>query len=98
VVEATVRGIDVDDRALHYLAALRDQVPPGAEQRGGDALNVNTAVTALELGIESGAPEHDALLSELVRGGYLAPHPRTIFKSQGVYQITRKGIDIGDRG
>jgi hypothetical protein len=29
----------VDDKALHYLAALRDQVSPGAEQTGGDALN-----------------------------------------------------------
>jgi hypothetical protein len=87
----------VDDRALHYLAALRDQVSPGAEQTGGDALNVYTGVTAIEHGIEPGSDEHDALLNELVSGGYLAPHPRTIFRNQRVYRITLKGIAAVDR-
>jgi hypothetical protein len=53
----------VDDKALHYLAALRDQVSPGAEHTGGDALNVYTGVTAVEHGIEPGSDEHDALLN-----------------------------------
>ena len=87
----------MDDRALHYLAALRDQVSPGAEQTGGDALNVYTGVTAIEHGIEPGSDEHDALLKDLVSGGYLAPHPRPIFRSQGVYRITLKGIAAVDR-
>jgi hypothetical protein len=89
--------IDVDDKALHYLAALRDQVSPGAEQTGGDALNVYTGVTAIEHGIEPASDEHDALLNELVGGGYLAPHPRTIFRSQRVHRITLKGIAAVDR-
>ena len=98
LVAQDVWRIDVDDRALHYLAALRDQVPPGAEQTGGDALNVYTGVVARELGIEPGSDEHDGLLNELVSGEYLAPHPRTIFRSQRVYRITLKGIDAADRG
>ncbi len=87
----------MDDKALHYLAALRDQVPRGAEHTGGDALNVYTGDTAIEHGIEPGSDEHDALLNDLVSGGYLAPHPRPIFRSQGVYRITLKGIAAGDR-
>jgi hypothetical protein len=97
MVAQDVWRIDVDDRALHYLAALRDQVSPGAEHTGGDALNVYTGVTAIEHGIEPGSDEHDALLNDLVSGGYLAPHPRPIFRSQGVYRITLKGIDAVDR-
>ena len=97
LVAQDVWRIDVDDKALHYLAALRDQVSPGAEQTGGDALNVYTGVTAIEHGIEPGSDEHDALLNELVGGGYLAPHPRTIFRNQRVYRITLKGIAAVDR-
>jgi len=87
----------VDDKALHYLAALRDQVSSGAEQTGGYALNVYTGVTTIEHGIDPGSDEHDALLNDLVSGGYLAPHPQPIFKSQGVYRITLKGIAAVDR-
>ena len=74
LVAQDVWRIDVDDRALHYLAALRDQVPPGAEQTGGDALNVYTGVVARELGIEPGSDEHDGLLNELERLPWLLSH------------------------
>jgi hypothetical protein len=97
VVAQDVWRIGVDDKALHYLAALRDQVSSGAEQTGGDALNVYTGVTTIEHGIDPGSDEHDALLNDLVSGGYLAPHPQPIFKSQGVYRITLKGIAAVDR-
>jgi len=96
-VAEDVWRIGVDDKALHYLAALRDQVSPGAEQTGGDALNVYTGVTAIEHDIDPGSDEHDALLKDLVSSGYLAPHPQPIFRSQGVYRITLKGIAAVDR-
>jgi hypothetical protein len=58
---------------------------------------VYTGVAAVEHGIEPGSDEHDALLNDLVSGGYLAPHTRASFRSQGVYRITLKGIDTAER-
>jgi hypothetical protein len=98
VVAATFRGIGVDDLARTYLTALRDQLPQRTEGLRTDAFNVETGPVAIGFGIVPGSDEHDALLGQLVRGGYLENHPQTIMRSQGVYRITRKGIAEVDDG
>lgn len=93
MVASDLWSIGVDEKTLQFLVALRQQVPRGAERVGGDALNVQAEVAAVELDIEPESPEHDALLFELVRDGYLSLHPQTIYTntSQGYIGSPSRG-------
>jgi hypothetical protein len=88
----------VDEKCSEFLKRLREQVRvPERFFRAqgrfeGERRNVYTSDVFHQLGMDR--PEYDACLAELVRAGYLYPHPS--FADQGVYRITDEGIARAD--
>jgi hypothetical protein len=92
----------VDEKCLEFLKRLREQVrTPERDFRTqgrfeGERRNVYTGDAAHELGMEFS--EREACLAELVRDGYLYPHPKRSREVRGVYRITDEGIARADEG
>ncbi len=51
---------------------------------------------ALSIGVRPGEDEFDALLKELLRGGYIEPYPSPTLAANGLYRVTDRGISATD--
>jgi DNA-binding MarR family transcriptional regulator len=83
----------MDEITLVFLRRLRRQVR-AAEPLEGDRRNVYTGDVAQQLGMDE--TDYERCLGDLVRAGYLVPHPNPSFERQGVYRITDAGIAKAD--
>jgi len=83
----------MDATNLRLLKSMREQI------RGKKSRAVYSGDAARELGMAPGSGRHAEYgfwLDELVKGGYLQPHPNPILRQQEVYLITDAGITIAD--
>jgi len=76
----------VDERTHELLRRLREQ------QRGKTGRMVQAGDPARGMGIESGYPEYERRLADLVKAGYLVPNPNHTMLEYGYYEITDEGI------
>jgi hypothetical protein len=53
---------------------------------------------ARSIGLKPEEDEFDALLKELLGGGYIAPYPSSSLAVHGLYRLTDRGIAAADEG
>jgi hypothetical protein len=80
----------MSEKALRMLKHMRKQIPI----QGTRAASVWGA--ARSIGLEPEEGEFDALLKELLRGGYIAPYPSPSLAAHGLYRLTDSGISVAD--
>jgi hypothetical protein len=80
----------MSEKALRMLKNMRMQIPI----QGTRAASVWGAARSIGLKPEEG--EFDALLKELLRGGYIAPYPSSSLATHGLYRLTDRGIAAAD--
>jgi hypothetical protein len=80
----------MSEKALRMLKHLRKQIL----MQGTRASSVWGA--ARSIGLKSEGGEFDALLKELLRGGYIAPYPSPSLTAHGLYRLTDRGIAAAD--
>ncbi len=51
---------------------------------------------AISIGVDPGGSECDALVEELLRGGYIEPYPSPSLTAHGLYRLTDRGIAAAD--
>jgi hypothetical protein len=80
----------MSEKALLMLKHMRVQIRiPGTR-----AASVWGAARSIGLKPEEG--EFDALLKELLQGGYIAPYPSPSLAAHGLYRLTDSGISAAD--
>jgi hypothetical protein len=83
----------MSDKALRMLKHMRMHIRregiPGTR-----AASVWGAARSIGLKPEEG--EFDALLKELLRGGYIEPYPSPSLAMHGLYRLTDRGIAAAD--
>jgi hypothetical protein len=80
----------VSDKALVMLKHMRTQILT----QGTRAALVWRAARSMGLKPEDG--EFDALLKELLRGGYLEPYASPSLAAHGLYRLTDLGVSAAD--
>jgi len=85
----------MSDKALRMLKHMRRQIRMQGMQ-GTRAASVWAAARSIGLKLEEG--EFDALLKELLRGGYIEPYPIRSLAAHGLYRLTDRGIAATDEG
>jgi hypothetical protein len=53
---------------------------------------------ARSIGLKPEEGEFDALLKELLQGGYIEPYPSPSLAAHGLYRLTDSGISAADEG
>jgi hypothetical protein len=85
----------MSNKALGMLKHMRRQIRMQGIQ-GTRAASVWGA--ARSIGLKPEEDEFDALLKELLRGGYIAPYPSPSLAAHGLYRLTDRGIAAADEG
>ena len=80
----------MSEQALRMLKHMRVQIP----MQGTRAASVWGA--ARSIGLKPDEDEFDALLKELLRGGYIAPYPSPSLAAHGLYRLTDRGITAAE--
>jgi hypothetical protein len=80
----------MSEKALRMLKHMRVQIP----MQGTRAASVWGA--ARSIGLKPDEDEFDALLKELLRGGYIAPYPSPSLAAHGLYRLTDRGITAAE--
>jgi hypothetical protein len=83
----------MSEKALRMLKNMRVQIRMQGIQ-GTRAASVWGAAHSIGLKPEEG--EFDALLKELLRGGYIEPYPSPSLALNGLYRLTDRGITAAD--
>ena len=83
----------MSEKALRMLKHMRVQIRMQGIQ-GTRAASVWGAARSIGLKPEEG--EFDALLKELLRGGYIEPYPSPSLAAHGLYRLTDLGISAAD--
>jgi hypothetical protein len=84
----------MSEKALLMLKHMRAQIRWLIPVRGTRAASVWGAARSIGLKPEEG--EFDALLKELLQGGYIAPYPSPSLAAHGLYRLTDSGISAAD--
>jgi hypothetical protein len=84
----------MSEKALRMLKHMRKQIRMQIPIQGTRAASVWGA--ARSIGLEPEEGEFDALLKELLRGGYIAPYPSPSLAAHGLYRLTDSGISVAD--
>ena len=85
----------MSEKALRMLKHMRMQIRMQGKQ-GTRAASVWGA--ARSIGLKPEEDEFDALLKELLRGGYIAPYPSPSLAAHGLYRMTDRGIAAAQEG
>ena len=80
----------MSEQALRMLKHMRMQIRMQIPIQGTRAASVWGAARSIGLKPEEG--EFDALLKELLRGGYIEPYPSPSLAAHGLYRLTDSGI------
>jgi hypothetical protein len=86
----------MSEKALRMLKHMRVQIRWLIPVQGTRAASVWGAARSIGLKPEEG--EFDALLKELLRGGYIAPYPSPSLAAHGLYRLTDRGIAAAEEG
>jgi hypothetical protein len=86
----------MSEKALRMLKHMRVQIRWLIPVRGTRAASVWGAARSIGLKPEEG--EFDALLKELLRGGYIEPYPSPSLALNGLYRLTDRGIAAAEEG
>ena len=78
----------------HMRVQIRVQILIQIPMQGTRAASVWGAARSIGLKPEEG--EFDALLKELLRGGYIEPYPSPSLAAHGLYRLTDSGISAAD--
>ena len=84
----------MSDKALRMLKHMRVQIRMQIPIQGTRAVSVWGA--ARSIGLKPEEAEFDALLKELLRGGYIAPYPSPSLAFNGLYRLTDSGISAAE--
>ena len=84
----------MSDKALRMLKHMRVQIRWLIPVRGTRAASVWGAARSIGLKPEEG--EFDALLKELLRGGYIEAYPSPSLAAHGLYRLTDSGMSAAD--
>ena len=85
----------MSEKALRMLKHMRVQIRVQGIQ-GTRVASVWGAARSIGLKLEEG--EFDALLKELLRGGYIEPYPSPSLALHGLYRLTDWGIAAAEEG
>ena len=83
----------MNDKALEMLKHMWMQMRM-QELLGTRAASVWRA--ARTIGVKPEEGEFDALLKELLRGGYIEPYPSSSLAAHGLYRLTDSGISAAE--
>jgi len=86
----------MSEKALRMLKHMRVQVRMQILMQGTRAASVWGAARSIGLKPEEDGNGFDALLKELLRGGYIAPYPSPSLAAHGLYRLTDRGIAAAD--
>jgi hypothetical protein len=86
----------MSDKASLVLKHMRMQIRMQILIQGTRAASVWGAARSIGLKPEEG--EFDALLKELLRGGYIEPYPSPSLALNGLYRLTDRGIAAAEEG
>jgi hypothetical protein len=84
----------MSEKALRMLKHMRVQIRWLIPVRGTRAASVWGAARSIGLKPEEG--EFDALLKELLRGGYIEAYPSPSLAAHGLYRLTDSGISAAE--
>jgi hypothetical protein len=84
----------MSEKALRMLKHMRVQIRWLIPVRGTRAASVWGAARSIGLKPEEG--EFDALLKELLRGGYIEAYPSPSLAAHGLYRLTDLGISAAE--
>jgi hypothetical protein len=84
----------MSEKALRMLKHMRMQIRMRIPMPGTRAASVWSA--ARTIGVKPEEGEFDALLKELLRGGYVEPYPSPSLAAHGLYRLTDSGISAAD--
>ena len=86
----------MDEKTLHFLRLMREQIRDKSTGRNKYTRVVSSGDAARELGMAPGYPEYETRLADLMRLGYLHPHPNRTLDAQGLHLITTTGVAAAD--
>jgi hypothetical protein len=84
-------GVDVDDKTMQLLKAMREQLGKTSASRSVDAV-----AAANSLGVDRGSLDFHRSMHDLVQADYLEEPASPALTAQGMYLITFKGIAVAD--
>jgi hypothetical protein len=84
----------MSEKALRMLKHMRVQIRWLIPVRGTRAASVWRAARAIGVKLEE--DEFDALLKELLRGGYIEAYPSPSLSAHGLYRLTDSGISAAE--
>jgi hypothetical protein len=91
VVASNVGRLIVDDKTMHLLKAMREQLGETSASRTVDAV-----AAANSLGMDRGTLDFHRSLHDLVRADYLEEPANPTLRAQRMYLITFEGIAAAD--
>ena len=65
---------------------------------GQPAPYVEVRAAAVSIGVDPGGIEHDILVDELLRAGYIQSYPAPSLTTHGLYRLTDRGIIAAEEG
>ncbi len=83
--------VDVDDKTMQLLKAMREQLGKSSASRTVDAV-----AAANSLGMDRGTLDFHRSMHELIRADYLEEPANSTLTAQGKYLITFDGIAVTD--
>jgi hypothetical protein len=83
--------VDVDDKTMQLLKAMREQLGKTSASRTVDAV-----AAANSLGMDRGTLDFHRSMHDLIRADYLEEPTNPALKAQGMYLITFDGIAVAD--
>jgi hypothetical protein len=93
-VEEGIRKLS--DKALRMLKHMRVQIRRQIPIQGTRTRAASVWGAARFIGLKPEEGEFDALLKELLRGGYIEPYPSSSLAAHGLYRLTDSGISAAD--
>src|SRR5215211_1953629 len=84
--------VEVDDKTMQLLKAMREQLGKTSASRTVDAV-----AAANSLGMDRGTLDFHRSMHDLVRADYLEEPANPALKAQGMYLITFEGIAVAEK-
>ena len=86
----------MSEKALRMLKHMRLQIRMQIPIQGTRTRAASVWGAARSIGLKPEEGEFDALLKELLRGGYIEPYPSPSLAAHGLYRLTDSGISAAE--
>jgi len=84
----------MSEKALRMLKHMRRQL----WRQGQGTRDASVHKAGFSIGVKPEEGEFDALLKELLWGGYIEPYPSPSLAVHGLYRVTDRGIAAAEEG